>query len=102
MDGKGESGGGGGGGGGFANDGGGESPMSLEDIERPPLRQIDKYVKAECPCITTRYTIALMTCLGFIISFGMRCNMGIAKLQFKNAVSIFLLFESFIQSKMIY
>lgn len=71
-----------------ADDGGGDSPMSFDEIERPPLRHIDKYVKAQCPCIkTTRFTIALMTCLGFIISFGMRCNMGMAKLQFENAVS---------------
>uniref|UniRef100_A0A182RFJ1 Uncharacterized protein n=1 Tax=Anopheles funestus TaxID=62324 RepID=A0A182RFJ1_ANOFN len=65
--------------------GGNDSPMSFEEIERPPLRHVDKYVRAECPCIkTTRYTISLMTCLGFIISFGMRCNMGMAKLQFEN------------------
>lgn len=76
---------GGPGGGGYVNDGGNDSPMSFEEVERPPLRHIDKYVRAECPCIhTTRYTIALMTCLGFIISFGMRCNMGMAKLQFEN------------------
>ncbi|XP_058059544.1 vesicular glutamate transporter 1 [Anopheles bellator] len=78
--------GGGGGGGAYqADTGGNDSPMSFEEIERPPLRHVDKYVRAECPCIkTTRYTIALMTCLGFIISFGMRCNMGMAKLQFEN------------------
>lgn len=59
-----------------------ESPMSYDDYERPPLRHIDKYVRAECPCFKTiRYTVALMTCLGFIISFGMRCNMGMAKLK---------------------
>ncbi|XP_050085285.1 vesicular glutamate transporter 1 [Anopheles aquasalis] len=68
-----------------ADTGGNDSPMSFEEIERPPLRHVDKYVRAECPCIkTTRYTISLMTCLGFIISFGMRCNMGMAKLQFEN------------------
>lgn len=94
VDGHGMSTGGGGDGGdgskgyGGADDGGADSPMSFEEIERPPLRHIDKYVRAECPCIkTTRFTIALMTCLGFIISFGMRCNMGMAKLQFENAVS---------------
>lgn len=71
-----------------ADTGGNDSPMSFEEIERPPLRHVDKYVRAECPCIkTTRYTISLMTCLGFIISFGMRCNMGMAKLQFENGVS---------------
>ncbi|XP_059613523.1 vesicular glutamate transporter 1 [Phlebotomus argentipes] len=75
------------GGGGYADEGP-ESPMSYDDYERPPLRHIDKYLKAECPCFSTvRYTIALMTCLGFIISFGMRCNMGMAKL--KSEVSVF-------------
>ena len=87
MDGDGGGGKGGADSSGYADDGGGDSPLSLEEIERPPLRHIDKYIRAECPCLTTRYTIALMTCLGFIISFGMRCNMGMAKLQFENGVS---------------
>ena len=84
--------------------------------ERPPLRPIDKYIKPECPCLSKRYTVAVLTCLGmlnnfthhsnddddtmwwnyflklfcsigFIISFGMRCNMGMAKLQEKHGVS---------------
>jgi hypothetical protein len=78
-------------GGGYANDD--DSPCSFEEIERPPLRHIDKYLKAECPCLSTRYTIALMTCLGFIISFGMRCNMGMAKLKLFGAVSFFFIFR---------
>lgn len=66
-----------------------DSPCSFEELERPPLRHIDKYVKAQCPCLNTiRYTIALMACLGFIVSFGMRCNMGMAKLQFENKVRV--------------
>lgn len=77
-----------GGGGPGMMDGGDESPMSLDDYERPPLRHVDKYLKAELPCISsTRYTIALMTCIGFIISFGMRCNLGMAKLSSKPVVS---------------
>ena len=64
-----------------------ESPMSFEEIERPPLRHIDKYVKAEMPCLSQRYTVALMASLGFIIPFGMRCNMGMAKLQLEHKVS---------------
>lgn len=70
----------------YADDGGDDSPASFEEIERPPLRHIDKYVRAECPCFSARFTVALMTCLGFIISFGMRCNMGMAKLQVENQV----------------
>lgn len=82
--------GGGSGGGGGPGDGGDESPMSMDDYERPPLRHIDKYIKPELPCIhTTRYTIAIMTCIGFIISFGMRCNMGMAKLSSMPVVSCF-------------
>ncbi|KYQ50598.1 Vesicular glutamate transporter 2 [Trachymyrmex zeteki] len=38
----------------------------------------------ECPCLSKRYTIATLACVGFIISFGMRCNMGMAKLVMKN------------------
>ncbi|EEB20314.1 conserved hypothetical protein [Pediculus humanus corporis] len=56
----------------------------LPEPERPPLRLIDRYVKAECPCLSQRYTVAVLTCLGFVISFGMRCNMGMAKLQFEH------------------
>lgn len=85
---SGGGGGGAGGGGGMYDDNLPESPMSFEEIERPPLRHIDKYVKAECPCLSQRYTIALMACLGFIISFGMRCNMGMAKLQLEHKVSL--------------
>lgn len=74
------------GGGGMYGDNAPDSPGSFEELERPPLRHIDKYARAECPCLSQRYTIALMACLGFIISFGMRCNMGMAKLQLENKV----------------
>ncbi|XP_065355466.1 vesicular glutamate transporter 1 [Calliphora vicina] len=58
-----------------------DSPASFEEIERPPLRKIDKYCKAQCPCMSARYTIATMACIGFMIAFGMRCNMSAAKLK---------------------
>lgn len=57
------------------------SPESIEEIERPPLRHIDKYIRAECPCLSQRYTVAVMTCIGFMISFGIKCNLGMAKLK---------------------
>lgn len=59
-------------------------PDDLPEPERPPLRHIDHYIKAELPCLSQRYTVAVLTCMGFIISFGMRCNMGMAKLQFEH------------------
>ncbi|KAG4070847.1 hypothetical protein HA402_011073 [Bradysia odoriphaga] len=58
-----------------------ESPASFDEIERPPLRHIDKYIRAEMPCLSARYTVAVMTSLGFIISFGIRCNLSMAKLS---------------------
>lgn len=64
-----------------------DSPASFDEIERPPLRHIDKYVRAEVPCLSTRYTVAMMTCLGFIISFGIRCNLSMAKLSLNEEVS---------------
>lgn len=57
------------------------TPDSLPEPERPPLRTIDKYIRPECPCLSKRITVALLTCLGFMVMFGMRCNMGIAKLK---------------------
>ncbi|KAL1139803.1 hypothetical protein AAG570_006780 [Ranatra chinensis] len=59
-----------------------ESPEELPEPVRPPLRHIDKYIRPECPCLSKRYTTAVLTCVGFVISFGMRCNMGMAKLEF--------------------
>lgn len=35
----------------------------------------------ECPCcrnISKRYSIALLSSIGFVISFGIRCNMSVA------------------------
>ncbi len=65
-----------------------DSPASFDEIERPPLRQIDKYIRAELPCLSTRYTVAVMTSLGFIISFGIRCNLSMAKLSLKDEVTL--------------
>lgn len=74
-----------------------DSPASFEEIERPPLRKIDKYCKAECPCLPARYTIAVMACVGFMISFGMRCNMSAAKLKGEqNHVSVLNLVFGFL------
>ena len=37
--------------------------------EQPPLRTIDKYIKPECPCLSKRYTVAVLTCLGELLLF---------------------------------
>lgn len=40
--------------------------LDSEDVpmQRPPLRPIDKYIRPECPCLTKRYTVAVLTCCG--------------------------------------
>lgn len=48
----------------------------------------DKYVRAECPCLSARYTVALLACFGFSIMFGMRCNMSMAKLKMTEKQSV--------------
>jgi len=40
------------------------TPESLPEPERPPLRHIDKYIRPECPCLSKRYTVAVLTCVG--------------------------------------
>ncbi|XP_063927557.1 vesicular glutamate transporter 1 isoform X2 [Zophobas morio] len=60
------------------------SPESMPDYDPPPLRPIDHYLRPECPCLSKRATVALFSCLGFIIMFGMRTSMGVVKLQFEN------------------
>ncbi|GBP49654.1 Vesicular glutamate transporter 1 [Eumeta japonica] len=61
-----------------------ESPPSPD---RPPPRPIDKHLRAQCPCLTVRYTVALLACFGFSIMFGMRCNMSMAKLKMTEHVN---------------
>lgn len=54
--------------------------VDFPEIERPPLRHIDKYVRPELPCcdMTKRFTVAILASVGFMISFGIRCNIGVA------------------------
>jgi hypothetical protein len=42
------------------------SPESLPEMERPPLRKIDMYIRPDCPCcsMTKRYTVAFLASIG--------------------------------------
>lgn len=64
-------------------EGGLQMPTDFPELERPPLRKIDKYCQPECPCVnlSKRYTQAWLVALGFIISFGIRCNVGVATVE---------------------
>ena len=59
------------------------NPDDFPELERPPLRKIDKYCQPECPycSLTKRYTQAILVMFGFIISFGIRCNVGVATVK---------------------
>ena len=51
------------------------------DLERPQkIRKVDQYCQPECPCcnMSKRYTQAWLVAIGFIISFGIRCNVGVS------------------------
>ena len=39
-----------------------------------------RFLEPDCPCcnLSKRYTIAVLSSIGFLISFGIRCNMGVA------------------------
>ena len=71
------------------------------DNSQVPLRKIDQILPPNCPCcnITKRFTIAILASIGkslvhsiqipkidglfagFLISFGIRCNMGVAVMK---------------------
>jgi len=56
------------------------------DLVRPQkIRKIDQYCQPECPCcnMSKRYTQAWLVAIGFIISFGIRCNMGVSIVAMK-------------------
>jgi hypothetical protein len=46
-------------------------------------RGMTKYMDPDCPCcnLTKRYTIAVLISVGFVISFGSRCNIGVAQVK---------------------
>ncbi|XP_023309809.1 vesicular glutamate transporter 1 [Anoplophora glabripennis] len=60
------------------------SPESIPEIDRPPLRKIDHYIRPEIPCLTKRITVAFLSCMGFIIMFGMRTSMSFVKVELNN------------------
>lgn len=55
------------------------TPESLPEPERPPLRHIDKYIRPECPCLSKRYTMAVLTCVGTACCSFSRRNDGVTK-----------------------
>ncbi|XP_022250533.1 vesicular glutamate transporter 1-like isoform X2 [Limulus polyphemus] len=49
-----------------------------------------RYLEPNCPCcpnMTKRYLIAMLSFFGFLISFGIRCNLGVAIVQMVSNVT---------------
>ena len=61
-------------------------PDGLEtELVRPEkIRKVDQYCQPECPCcnMSKRFTQAWLVAVGFVISFGIRCNVGVAILSY--------------------
>jgi hypothetical protein len=57
------------------------TPESLPEPERPPLRHIDKYIRPECPCLSKRYTMAVLTCVGTACCSCSRRNESVTKIN---------------------
>ncbi|XP_055304894.1 vesicular glutamate transporter 3-like isoform X2 [Sitodiplosis mosellana] len=53
--------------------------MDDQRKDSPPLRNIVRYVRPDFCGFSARYTVAFMAMLGFVISFGMKCNLSAAK-----------------------
>merc|ERR1712038_1756905 len=54
------------------------------DLVRPEkIRKVDQYFQPECPCcnMSKRFTQAWLVAVGFTISFGIRCNVGVATVK---------------------
>jgi hypothetical protein len=69
----GRGGGGSGGGGGRGSSGPTKNPHSYVPSRLAPLYALFPFLE-----MSKRYQIAFMSSLGFLISFGIRCNMGVA------------------------
>lgn len=61
-------------------------PDEYPELDRPALRKVDKYCTPECPCcnVSKRFTQAWLVAVGFVISFGIRCNVGVATVKMQD------------------
>ncbi|GIY04568.1 uncharacterized protein CDAR_306561, partial [Caerostris darwini] len=49
--------------------------------EMPKHKQSKAFLEPNCPCcknMSKRFLIALLSSIGFLVSFGIRCNLGVA------------------------
>lgn len=72
------------------------SPESLPEMERPPLRKIDMYIRPDCPCcsMTKRYTVAFLASIGKLSLHGVLLQ---ASFQISNSPAEYIQFNEIVQ-----
>lgn len=69
-----------------------EDNIELNEDGQPVQAPIYTLPKFDCHCcgLPKRYIIAVMTGLGFCISFGIRCNLGVAIVEMVNNNTVYV------------
>ncbi|XP_026504776.1 vesicular glutamate transporter 3 [Terrapene carolina triunguis] len=69
-----------------------EDHIELTEEGRPVLATTHKPPLCDCYCcgLPKRYIIAIMSGLGFCISFGIRCNLGVAIVEMVNNSTVYV------------
>ncbi|XP_071280405.1 vesicular glutamate transporter 3 isoform X2 [Agelaius tricolor] len=69
-----------------------EEPLELTVEGRPVAASGRRAALCECHCcgLPKRYIIAIMSGLGFCISFGIRCNLGVAIVEMVNNNTVYV------------
>lgn len=69
-----------------------EDHIELTEEGRPVQATTQKPPLCDCYCcgLPKRYIIAIMSGLGFCISFGIRCNLGVAIVEMVNNSTVYV------------
>ncbi|NXP36110.1 VGLU3 protein, partial [Leiothrix lutea] len=69
-----------------------EEPLELTAEGQPVAASSRQPARCECHCcgLPKRYIIAIMSGLGFCISFGIRCNLGVAIVEMVNNSTVYV------------
>ncbi|NXU66759.1 VGLU3 protein, partial [Horornis vulcanius] len=69
-----------------------EEPLELMAEGQPMPASSRRPAPCECHCcgLPKRYIIAIMSGLGFCISFGIRCNLGVAIVEMVNNNTVYV------------
>lgn len=69
-----------------------EAPIELTEDGRPVSASHHSPPMLDCGCfgLPKRYIIAILSGLGFCISFGIRCNLGVAIVEMVNNNTVYI------------